>query len=145
MKVHVLHEEQPGTELPAAVGSPRMNADAYNYEQFDTYVEHGGEQREFAAFPGLLHAGDPAPEIAGTLLAEGEAVALSSIWQRWGPCCRPTSMESSTTTGAPHSSPDTFEPASAAGWQPTGSPRSRTTSRSGVRSLHRSRSAGSSR
>jgi hypothetical protein len=59
-----------------------MTAEHYNYARFDDYVEHGDEQREFAAFPDLLHAGDPAPDISGTLLAGGEAVALSSIWQQ---------------------------------------------------------------
>jgi hypothetical protein len=54
----------------------------YNYERFDDYVEHGEEQREFGAFPNLLHAGDDAPEITGTLLAEGERIALFSLWRR---------------------------------------------------------------
>ncbi len=59
-----------------------MTADAYNYERFDDYVEKGAEQQEFAAFPGVLHAGDRAPDITGTLLDDGERVALSSIWRR---------------------------------------------------------------
>lgn len=54
----------------------------YNYETFDGYVASGVEQREFAAWPDLLHAGQPAPEIAGTLLDDGEQVALSSVWKR---------------------------------------------------------------
>jgi hypothetical protein len=54
----------------------------YNYETFDGYLASGAEQREFAAWPDLLHAGAPAPEIAGTLLDDGEQVALSSVWKR---------------------------------------------------------------
>jgi hypothetical protein len=54
----------------------------YNYERFDDYVECGDEQREFGAFPNHLHAGDPAPEISGTLLEEGRRIALSAIWRR---------------------------------------------------------------
>ena len=53
----------------------------YNYETFDGYVASGDEQREFAAWPDLLHAGDAAPEIAGTLL-DGNQLALSSVWKR---------------------------------------------------------------
>lgn len=59
-----------------------MTTADYNYARFDDYVEHGGEQREFAAFPDVLHAGGRAPEITGTLLDDGERVALSSIWRR---------------------------------------------------------------
>jgi hypothetical protein len=59
-----------------------MTPEAYNYARFDDYVEHGAEQAEFASFPDHLHAGDPAPEITGTLLDEGERIALSSIWGR---------------------------------------------------------------
>ncbi len=33
----------------------------YNYERFDLYVENGEEEREFAAFPNMLHAGERAP------------------------------------------------------------------------------------
>jgi hypothetical protein len=53
----------------------------YNYETFDGYVASGDEQREFAAWPDLLHAGAAAPEIAGTLL-EGDQTELSSVWKR---------------------------------------------------------------
>jgi hypothetical protein len=53
----------------------------YNYETFDGYVASGTEQREFAAWPDLLHAGGSAPEIAGTLL-DGDQLALSSVWKR---------------------------------------------------------------
>jgi hypothetical protein len=59
-----------------------MTTEGYNYERFDDYVAHGGEQAEFAAFPNLLHAGDPAPEITGVLLADGERITLSSIWRK---------------------------------------------------------------
>ena len=44
-------------------------------------VASGAEQREFARWPDRLHAGQPAPEIAGTLLDTGGAVALSSLWK----------------------------------------------------------------
>jgi hypothetical protein len=54
---------------------------AYNYETFDGYVASGAEQREFGAWPSLLHAGEPAPEIAGVLL-DGDQIALSSVWKR---------------------------------------------------------------
>lgn len=59
-----------------------MPASDYNYERFDTYVADGGEEREFAAFPNHLHAGDPAPEISGLLLNERNHLALSEIWRR---------------------------------------------------------------
>jgi hypothetical protein len=59
-----------------------MNATAYNYERFDDYVERGDEQREFAAFRDVLHAGARAVEITGTLLDGAERIALSSIWRR---------------------------------------------------------------
>ncbi len=54
----------------------------YNYETFDGYVASGDEQREFAAWPDLLHAGDAAPEIAGMLLDGDHQIALSSVWKR---------------------------------------------------------------
>jgi len=53
----------------------------YNYATFDGYVASGDDQREFAAWPNLLHAADAAPEIAGTLL-DGNQLALSSVWKR---------------------------------------------------------------
>lgn len=59
-----------------------MEPTVYNYETFDGYVASGEEQREFGAWPNLLHAGEPAPEIAGTLLDDGSELALSSVWQR---------------------------------------------------------------
>lgn len=59
-----------------------MKAEDYNYATFDGYVESGEEAREFGAWPDLLHAGQPAPEIQGTRLDDGEQVALSSVWQR---------------------------------------------------------------
>lgn len=52
----------------------------YNYERFDAYVRDGGEQAEFAAFPGWLHVGEPAPDATLTRLADGEEVRLSSLW-----------------------------------------------------------------
>ena len=58
------------------------SVDHYNYDHFDEYVEHGAEQREFAAFPNHLHAGDPAPEITGVLLDDRRRIALSETWRR---------------------------------------------------------------
>ncbi|MBA2529734.1 MAG: hypothetical protein H0V19_07210 [Euzebyales bacterium] len=57
-------------------------SDAYNYDRFDAYVSDGREEREFAAFPNLLHAGDPAPDITGHLLNDRNRIALSEIWRR---------------------------------------------------------------
>jgi hypothetical protein len=42
-------------------------------------VETGEDEREFGAFPNLLHAGAQAPEGELTLL-EGERVRLSGLW-----------------------------------------------------------------
>lgn len=55
--------------------------DTYNYDRFDDYVTSGAEEREFSAFPGVLHAGDPAPDISGVLL-DGGQVSLSQVWSR---------------------------------------------------------------
>jgi len=56
---------------------------AYNYELFDAYVESGKDEREFGAFPNMLHAGDQAPD--GELkLLDGERVRLSELWSRQG-------------------------------------------------------------
>lgn len=54
----------------------------YNYERFDEYVASGDEQREFAAFPSHLHAGESAPEITGVRLEDGATVQLSQDWAR---------------------------------------------------------------
>ena len=52
---------------------------AYNYERFDVYVESGEDEREFGAFPNLLHAGEQAPD--GELSAlDGDRVRLSALW-----------------------------------------------------------------
>lgn len=59
-----------------------MDAASYNYAHFDEYVASGAEQREFGAWPSLLHAGQPAPDIAGTLLDDGSTLRLSSVWSR---------------------------------------------------------------
>ncbi len=59
-----------------------MDATTYNYATFDGYVDGGHEQREFAAWPDHLHAGELAPDILGTALDDGTEVALSSIWKR---------------------------------------------------------------
>ena len=56
---------------------------AYNYERFDEYVESGVDEREFGAFPSLLHAGDPAPDGELALL-DGGRVRLSELWSRNG-------------------------------------------------------------
>jgi len=57
-----------------------MAGDPYNYERFDEYVESGAEVAEFAAFPGHLHAGDPAPDVSLTVLNDGSLVRLSDLW-----------------------------------------------------------------
>jgi hypothetical protein len=55
----------------------------YNYERFDEYVAGGVDEREFGAFPNLLHAGGPAPD--GELeLLDGGRVRLSELWSRSG-------------------------------------------------------------
>jgi hypothetical protein len=56
---------------------------AYNYERFDTYVESGVDEREFGAFPNVLHAGEQAPDGELTLL-DGDRVRLSELWSRGG-------------------------------------------------------------
>lgn len=66
----------PDEQTGASAGSA-----PYNYEHFDQYVEDGAEQREFSAFANLLHAGDAAPEISGTLLDDGAHATLSHIWR----------------------------------------------------------------
>jgi hypothetical protein len=53
---------------------------AYNYERFDAYVETGDDEREFGAFPNILHAGSD-----GELtLLDGERIRLSELWSRKG-------------------------------------------------------------
>jgi hypothetical protein len=55
----------------------------YNYERFDEYVESGVEEREFGAFPNMLHAGERAPD--GELQQlDGERVRLSELWRERG-------------------------------------------------------------
>jgi hypothetical protein len=56
---------------------------AYNYERFDRYVESGQDEREFDAFPNMLHAGERAPDGELALL-DGERVRLSELWQERG-------------------------------------------------------------
>jgi len=56
---------------------------AYNYDRFDDYVESGVDDREFGAFPNMLHAGERAPDGKLTLL-DGEPVHLSELWRRSG-------------------------------------------------------------
>ncbi len=56
---------------------------AYNYEQFDLYVESGLDADEFGHFPSMLHAGERAPD--GDLTAlDGSRARLSELWQRRG-------------------------------------------------------------
>ena len=58
-------------------------SETYNYERFDAYVESGVDEREFGAFPNLLHAGERAPD--GELAQlEGERVRLSELWRERG-------------------------------------------------------------
>ena len=56
---------------------------SYNYERFDVYVESGEDEREFAAFPNMLHAGERAPDGAVTIL-DGEPTRLSTLWATRG-------------------------------------------------------------
>jgi hypothetical protein len=56
---------------------------SYNYEHFDAYVASGEDEREFAAFPNMLHAGERAPDGELTLLG-GDTVRLSDLWRRQG-------------------------------------------------------------
>ena len=58
-----------------------MDAATYNSTTFDGYVESGHEQREFAAWPDHIHAGELAPDIVGTALDDGDRLALSSAWK----------------------------------------------------------------
>ena len=56
---------------------------AYNYERFDEYVESGADEREFGAFPNMLHAGERPPD--GELQQlDGERVRLSELWRERG-------------------------------------------------------------
>ena len=61
---------------------PRL-VSGYNYEHFDAYVESGDDEREFAAFPNMLHAGERAPDGELTLL-DGDSVRMSELWSRNG-------------------------------------------------------------
>jgi hypothetical protein len=56
---------------------------AYNYERFDEYVESGEDEREFGAFPGMLHAGERAPDGELQVLDE-DRVRLSDLWRERG-------------------------------------------------------------
>ena len=55
----------------------------YNYERFDVYVESGQDEREFGAFPNMLHAGERAPDGELTVL-DGERASLSELWRERG-------------------------------------------------------------
>ena len=90
----MFYEWQATRATPSGLGSRSLPADTwtsdsdvmhrsdYNYERFDAYVAGGAEQREFAAFPDHLHAGDQAPEISGVLLDDRNHLALSEVWRR---------------------------------------------------------------
>lgn len=54
----------------------------YNYPRFDEYVEHGGEQEEFAAFSDLLHVGQQAPSFQVTPLDGGDRFDIADLWRR---------------------------------------------------------------
>jgi hypothetical protein len=56
---------------------------SYNYDRFDVYVSSGQDEREFSAFPNMLHAGERAPDGELTLL-DGDRVRLSELWRRGG-------------------------------------------------------------
>ena len=56
---------------------------SYNYERFDVYVESGADEREFAAFPNMLHAGERASDGELTLL-DGPSVRLAELWRERG-------------------------------------------------------------
>jgi hypothetical protein len=58
-------------------------SDTYNYERFDEYVSSGVDEREFGAFPNVLHAGERAPDGELTVL-DGDRVRLSELWSRNG-------------------------------------------------------------
>ena len=57
---------------------------AYNYEHFDRYVESGEDEREFGAFPNMLHAGERAPSDGELTLLGGERVRVSELWRQRG-------------------------------------------------------------
>ena len=59
-----------------------MTASNYNYERFDSYVESGQDEKEFATFFDRLHAGEPAPDATLTSLIDGDEVRLSDLWAR---------------------------------------------------------------
>jgi hypothetical protein len=55
----------------------------YNYEHFDSYVASGEDEHEFGQFPGLLHAGERAPDGELTVLG-GSRVRLAELWRQRG-------------------------------------------------------------
>lgn len=59
-----------------------MDSTAYNYAHFDDYVEHGGEQEEFAAFANRLHVGERAPGFEVVRLADGDRFDIADLWRR---------------------------------------------------------------
>jgi hypothetical protein len=56
---------------------------SYNYERFDGYVDSGEDEREFGAFPNILHAGERAPAGELTTLGGGR-VSLPELWRTRG-------------------------------------------------------------
>lgn len=69
--------------IASALSSNVAEVGGYNYEHFDAYVESGEDEREFAAFPKMLHAGERAPDGELTLL-DGERVRLAELWRQQG-------------------------------------------------------------
>jgi len=56
---------------------------SYHYEGFDTDVESSQDEREFSAFPNMLHSGERAPD--GELkVLDRERVRLSELWPNQG-------------------------------------------------------------
>ena len=53
----------------------------YNYERFEDYVECGDDEREFGAFPNMLHAGERAPDRAEEIWAERARAARRPAMQ----------------------------------------------------------------
>ena len=59
-----------------------MDAETYNYERFDAYVEAGEDEGEFGTFMDRLHVGESAPSATVTDLETGEDVELAELWRR---------------------------------------------------------------
>src|SRR5262249_7463398 len=66
-------------------GVPALTA--YNYAHFDAYVESGQDEREFDAFPNILHGGERAPDGELSRL-DGEPCPPLRVVARAGPDAR---------------------------------------------------------